>query len=186
LIGLDTPKREVTIEGREHRADAVGLDELHSLDQRVVAGQDCAADRIAVPIEELGGTIDHRVGTEGEWLLTGGAREGVIDRQQRLTVLDEAGERFDVTQFQQGVRRGFHPEQCRLGGHRVGNDPGIGRVDVLDFDPEPRKQVVEQDPGAPIQRVEREDVIARFQGSETETGNRRGPRGEGHPVIGVL
>ena len=101
------------VERPGHAAHRV-LEELDPLgDGRVVHGRE-AADHVRVAAEVLGRRVDDDVGAELERALEVRRRERVVDDDERADGMRGLGDRADVDDVEQRVRRRLEPDQLGL------------------------------------------------------------------------
>ncbi len=87
----------------------------------------------------------------------------------------------DVGDAQQGVGRGFEPDQARVGGEGFGHVLRVGRVHVAERQSEAGVDFVEQPEGPAIDIVPGQHVVAAFQELQHGIGGGQ-PGGKCEPV----
>ena len=138
---------------------------------------DDAADRCPVAADELGQRVDDDVrpvvAAPGE----DGGRDGVVhdERQAEVVRRRRPGVHVDHVHARVADRLGEH--EPRLVVHVPRQVARGVRVDEAHLDPVLRQRVGEEVVGAPVERRQRDDVVARARHVEHRVGHRGLPRG---------
>ncbi|MDQ1113057.1 hypothetical protein QE418_002505 [Microbacterium testaceum] len=125
------------------------------------AVDDHAADRGAVPAEELRRRVHDDVGAVLEGADQVRGRDRVVDDERHTRLVRRVGDRADVEDVDLGVADGLGEEQLRVRSDR--GAPLLGVVLVLDergLDAELGEGVLEEVVGAAVDRARRDDVVA--------------------------
>src|SRR5207253_4752189 len=118
---LDSAKRQETVLRSGDSADGI-LKKLEVLVDLTIAGNDRAADRVAVSVDVFRRGVDDDVGAEGQRLLQQRRGERVVDDGERSGLFRQPGTGLNVGDLQERVRRRLQPQKLRValkrGGHR--------------------------------------------------------------------
>ena len=141
-------------------------------DQLLVA-DDRAADAAPLPVEILGRRMDHEVGAELERLLQRRRAEAVVDREQHAALVRDVGERADIGDRGQRIRRRLEERDARVGAHR--RAPGFVVVGphIRNLDAELHHVAIEQRDRGAEHAVRTDDVIAGLQQRHARREDRR-------------
>jgi hypothetical protein len=107
--------------------------------------------------------VDDQVGTQLQRPLQDGGAEAVVHRQQRGAIVGDLGQRRDVIDLGERIRRCLdeHQLRVRLHGGTEALRPGAG--DEGGIDAEAREDVAEQLLGRAEQAARGDDVVARLE-----------------------
>jgi len=103
-----------------------------------------AAQNTTLAVEILGGGMDHQIGAEFQRTLQGRRAKTVVDHQQRPAGMCNCGQRGDIEDFGQRIRRRLDEHQPGVRPHRGAESLDRSLVDETRFDTEPRQDGAEQ------------------------------------------
>ena len=98
-------------------------------------GDDATTDDIGMPVQILGGRVNHHIDTMLERSLAIGGQEGVVrdgDQSRRFCHL---GNGSNVNDVKQGIAGGFDPDTLGLGRNRLADLFDISHADEDEVDP---------------------------------------------------
>jgi hypothetical protein len=83
--------------------------------QAFAVGHNCAHDNIGMAVDVFGQGMEHRIGTQGQRALEDRGHESVVHNEDDVGIVgaQQLGDCLDVRNFQQGIRRGFHPNHLK-------------------------------------------------------------------------
>ena len=122
-----------------------------------------AALHVAVPAQVLGHGMHGDIGAVLQGPLHHRGGEGVVYGQQGAGPVCDIGHRADVDDVHGGIRRGFRPEQFRIGPHGVPDRVEVGHVHVAHFDVPVRQEFLADRAGNAVDVFVHQHVGARSE-----------------------
>ena len=165
---LETLEEDPGIEWTHARTrgahDLVGL-----VADRVVVGDDGAADAATLPVQVLGGGMDHHVGPEGERALQGRGAHDVVDRELRAALVRQRGDLLDVHRPAEWIRRTLEDQKAGFGANGIVPLIEVDEIHVGRVHPEAREDVVEERDGGSEHVARDHHMVARLQDGEPQS-----------------
>ncbi len=119
-----------------------------------------AADQVVVTAEELGGAVEHDVGTERQGALQKRRHERVVHDGENPLAPCDPGDPRDVRDLHEGVGGRLEEDRPRFFPDPLRDRPGIAHVDVVERQSAVPEDLLEQPVGSPVQVVGAQDVVA--------------------------
>ena len=158
----------------EHSAEVDGTPR-HAADD-FSGGNDHARVYVAVAVEVLGSTVDDRIDTQRKRVLIDRRGKSVVDDGQNAVAFPKRSHFGQINAMQQRIRRRFDVDQPRLRSQGLGEVRHVRPPGKLHA--EPRQFAADQPHTAAVEIVLEDGVIARFEISKEQGGDRRHARAE--------
>jgi hypothetical protein len=124
------------------------------------AVDDDAADRCAVPADELGGAVGDDVCAPLEWAEKIGCGEGIVDHDGDVVFLRDRGHLFEREDGDIGIPERLAVQDLGVGADGLLEVRRVGRVDQRDLDAEAGEGVIELVVGTAVEAAAADDVVA--------------------------
>ncbi len=161
------------------------MEVVHRVDERAV-GADAARDDVGRAVDELREAVDDDIGAVQRGCDHAG-REGVVDDEPRAVRVRDPRERRQVGDPQRRIRHRLAVEDLRARREGALDGVEVGEVDEGRRDRRlPRQEVVHERPRSAVERVARDDVVARVAALEEDARDRREPARGAVGVLGRL
>ena len=144
-------------------------------------GDDATTDDIGMPVQILGGRVNHHIDTMLERSLAIGGQEGVVRDGDQSRRFRHLGNGCNVNDVKQGIAGSFDPDALGPGGNRLADLFDISHADKDEVDPHVAKQRIEQPVGSAIDVMSRDDLITGLEHVH-RCRDRRHPRAGGSAI----
>src|SRR6185295_18742242 len=142
----------------------------------LLAGDESPAEDVAVAAEVLRRRMEDEIRPEVERALEHGGRPGVVDQSRGAVGSCQRGERSDVRDAEERIRRGLDPDQTRLPPQRLLDLGDLVHAYDARLEP-PAAEGLEQEVARAVKDVVRDDhVVARRERLEERRGGGRAGR----------
>ena len=155
-----TTQRQEAVERRAGQPQAV-RPPCDFFQQCDVADHDRASNHVAVPIQVLGGGVNHDIRAQCERLLQGRRQEGVVGNYDGIARVRLRGEAVDVDDAQERIAGRLDPHHARLLRERVGDGNVIRLINERHAEVCLARECIEQAIGAAITVVGGNEQISR-------------------------
>src|SRR5579883_2937820 len=130
---------------------------------KTAAVDDHAANRGAMAANEFRGGVDHDIGAVLDRTAQIGRGEGVVNDQRKIILVRHSRHRGDIEHVNSRVADGFAVDRAGARGDRAAKIISVFRIDKRGLNTEAAEAHVELRVRAAIERLGRDDLIARFE-----------------------